>query len=372
MAALMVLLAGCSASDSTGEAGPTPSTSLFQPRPVISLVVNDWTASALNVAVAEQLIERYLAYPVVPTRMDDTTEIYEGLADGELDAVLEIWPSAMTERDRRFFDDGDVLDLGDLGAVGKVGWFVPSYMIEQDPELATWEGFQSSAAANLFATTGTRPDGRLLGTHEDYEQHDQEIIANLGLPLQVEFSGSEAATVAELEAAYATEEPILLYWWTPTSAVGAYDLVNVSLPEPTSDCLEAAVTGTGEVDCDYPEDVLFKASSPHLAAKAPDVERFLRSLTLTTGEQISLLVAVEVEQMTIDAAATQWIKANEETWRPWLDAATGDGEGGDGDDGVTGERTGDGAEEDGVSDEGDDDGAEEDGGATEGEGEVGG
>jgi glycine betaine/proline transport system substrate-binding protein len=324
--ALTMLLAGCSASDPGEGAAQTPSSALFQPKPVISLVVNDWTASALNVAVAEQLIERYLAYPVVPTRMDDTTEIYEGLAEGDLDAVLEIWPSAMTERDRQFFDSRQVLDLGDLGAVGKVGWFVPSYVIDQNPELATWEGFQSQEMAALFATAETRPDGRLLGTHEDYNQHDQEIIANLGLPLQVEFSGSEAATVAELETAHAAQQPILLYWWTPTSAVGAYDLVNVSLPEPTGDCLDAAEAETGGVDCDYPEDVLFKASSPDLAAKAPDVERFLRSFTLPTPDQISLLVAVEVEQMTIDAAASQWIKANEETWRPWLDAATEVGE----------------------------------------------
>jgi glycine betaine/proline transport system substrate-binding protein len=353
-AALIMLLAGCTDGDgdggSTTDAASTVST-VFEPKPVISLVVNDWTASALNVAIAEQLIERYLAYPVVPTRMDDTTEIYEGLAEGAIDAVLEIWPSAMTQRDQQFFDRGDVVELGQLGAVGKVGWFVPSYVVEQNPEVATWEGLQDVATASIFATAETTPNGRLLGTSPDYQQHDVEIIENLDLPLQVEFSGSEAATVAELQAAHAAEQAILLYWWTPTAAVGAFDLVNVSLPEPTGDCLAAAEAGTGGVDCDYPEDVLFKAASPELAAKAPDVHRFLESFVLSTEDQISLLVAVEIEGMTIDDAAAQWIGTNEATWRAWLQDGDPDDGGGTGDGAGTGEQGG--ADEGGADEQGD-------------------
>jgi glycine betaine/proline transport system substrate-binding protein len=335
-ALLAISLVGCSggSADEVEDAGSA--SSLFEPKPVITLVVNDWTASAINVAVAEQLIERYLAHPVVPARIDDTTEIYEGLADGSLDAVLEIWPSAMSERDGRYFDRGEVEELGELGVVGKVGWFVPRYVVEEHPQLATWEGLQSSDAAALFATAETRPDGRLLGTNPDYQQHDIEIIENLGLPLQVEFSGSEAATVAALEAAHDAREPILLYWWTPTAAVGAYDLVNVTLPAPTGDCLAAAEAGTSGVDCDYPEDVLFKASSPDLAAKAPEVHRFLEAFMLTTGDQVELLMAVEIQGLTIEQAARSWIDANEDRWRPWLEASEATGEddaGGPSDDG---------------------------------------
>ena len=47
------------------------------------------------------------------------------------------------------FDAGTVENLGPLGAVGKIGWWVPSYVIDENPELATWEGFSSPEAAEL-------------------------------------------------------------------------------------------------------------------------------------------------------------------------------------------------------------------------------
>ncbi|MDH3681740.1 MAG: hypothetical protein OEV40_17525, partial [Acidimicrobiia bacterium] len=156
LVALGLLAAACSSRDG-GDAG-AGATSDFEPRPAITIVVNNWTASALNAAVAEQLIERHLAYPVVPARLDDTTQIYDGLADGSLDAVLEIWPADMTDRDRLYFERGEVVDLGPLGPVGKVGWFVPAYVVDEHPELATWDGLKDPAAAARFATPETEPD----------------------------------------------------------------------------------------------------------------------------------------------------------------------------------------------------------------------
>ena len=314
---LGVVAAGCSGEDDQvvdGDGSPTS----FEIKPTINLVVNDWTASALNVAVAEQIIERQLGYPVVPTRIDDTTELYDGLAEGTLDAVLEIWPSDLTDRDRLYFDRGEVVDLGPLGPRGKVGWFTPRYVIDEYPEFATWEGLQDNAAASVFASSDTQPRGRLLGTNPSYRQFDEEIIDNLGLPFELVFSGSEEETMAELEASYEAGEPILLYWWTPTSAVGAYDLVNVTLPEPTEECLAAAESGGSGVDCDYAVDELFKASSPGLVDKAPEIDSFLRTFSLSNDDQVAMLAAVENEGLSIGEAATNWIEANESTWQAWL------------------------------------------------------
>ena len=311
-------MAACTGGDDPELSGDDGSTTAFVPKPVIALVVNDWTASALNVSIAEQLIERHLAYPVVPTRLDNTTQIYEGLADGSLDAVLEVWPSAITERDQRFFDRDDVVDLGPLGPIGKVGWFVPGYVVEGDPQLSGWEGFASAGVAAQFATPETTPKGRFLGTSADYRQNDEEIIDRLNLPFEVVFSDSEEATMAELAASHAAAEPILLYWWTPTAAVARYDLVNVELPARTEECAAAETSGVGAVDCDYQEDVLFKVSSIELATKAPDVLDFLRSFTLSQQDQLDLLVAVEIDGVSVADAAATWIEANEGTWRPWL------------------------------------------------------
>lgn len=315
-----LLLAACSSASTDGvevaETTVEPTTPLI--RPTLNFVVNDWTASALNVAVAEQLIEANLGYPVVPVRMDDTRQIYDDLADGEIDAVLEIWPSSMSDQDRLYFDRDQVVDIGPLGATGKVGWFVPRYLIDDDPTLASWEGFENAATAARFATATTGGRGRFLGTNPDYAQYDQQLIDNLGLPFTVEYSGSEAATLAEVEARVTAREPVLLYWWTPTSAVARFDLVNVALPAHGADCTGPVVAAEGGVDCDYPTDELFKAVSVELPARAPEVLAFLQQFTLTTDDQLSMLTAVEVEGLTIDAAAAAWIADNPNRWQPWL------------------------------------------------------
>lgn len=207
-----------------------------------------------------------------------------------------------------------MVNIGELGAIGKIGWFVPQYVIDEHPELATWEGFADPANAALFATAETGDLGRFLGTDPSYSQYDEAIIANLGLPFQVVFSGSEPATVAELDTRFAAGEPIVMYWWTPTAAVAKYELVNVALPEYTAECY----ADPAAIDCDYPEDVLVKVASSQLADKAPDVLGFLEAFTITTDDQLGMLPAVEIDGEDAADVAAAWIADNEAVWSSWL------------------------------------------------------
>lgn len=284
----------------------------------ITLIVNPWTASRLNAEVAKNIIESELGNPVEITEVNENDAMFTGMADGTLDAVLEIWPSGVTDAETAYFDDGTVENIGELGAVGKIGWFVPQYVIDENPALATWEGYQDPAVAAEFATAETGDLGRFLGTDPSYSQYDEQIIENLGLPFEVVFSGSEPATVAEVDARVAAEEPILLYWWTPTAAVAAYDLVNVLLPEYTDECGDSAAAGDGGVDCDYPEDVLFKAASGMLQEKDAAVYSLLENFTITTEDQLEMLPGVEIDGGDPAEVAAEWVSNHEDTWSSWL------------------------------------------------------
>ncbi|MCA1735957.1 MAG: ABC transporter substrate-binding protein [Actinobacteria bacterium] len=297
-----------------GDGGAVTTMGIDPSKPTINLAVNPWTAAALNAEIAKQLIEAQLGYPVEALTIDENAAMYTGMADGTIDAALENWPSGITADEQAFLDEGTVVDIGELGVVGKIGWFVPSYVIDEHPELATWEGFQDPANAELFATAETGGQGRFLGTDPSYSQYDEAIISNLDLPFQVVFSGSEPATVAELDARVAAQEPILMYWWTPTAAVAKYDLVNVTLPEYSEECY----ADPAAIDCDYPEDVLIKLASPQLEEKAPDVWEFLNNFTITTEDQLSMLPAAEIDGEDIDVVAKEWIDTHQDVWQAWL------------------------------------------------------
>jgi glycine betaine/proline transport system substrate-binding protein len=317
LCALALVVAACG--DDTGGDTTTPddgsaTTAATGDGETINIVANAWTASALNAEIAKQLIESELGNPVEIVTIDENI-MFTGLSDGSVDAVLEVWPSGVTPDEQAFLDDGSVVNIGELGAVGQIGWFVPSYVIDEHPELATWEGYLDPANAALFATAETGDLGRFLGTDPSYSQYDEPIIANLGLPFMAVFSGSEPATVAELDARVAANEPILMYWWTPTAAVAKYDLVQVELPEWSEECYAGEVE---DVDCAYPADTLMKLASAQLAEKAPNVQSFLEKFQLSNDDQLSMLPAVEIDGEDAADVAAQWIADNEDVWSAWL------------------------------------------------------
>ncbi len=312
--AFAMLAAACGSSDDVAGSGDGPDAT----KETITLIVNPWSASRLNAEVAKNLIESQLGNPVEVKEVDENDAMFTGMADGTLDAVLEIWPSGITDAETAFFDDGTVVNIGELGAVGKIGWFVPSYVIADNPALASWEGYTDAGNAALFATAETGDQGRFLGTDPSYSQFDEQIISNLDMPFEVQYSGSEPATVAELDSRVAANEPVLMYWWTPTAAVAKYDLVKVELPAYTDECGAAAAAGDGGVDCDYPEDVIIKAMSAQLEEKDPAVAAFLKNFSLSNEDQLEMLPSFELDgEDPADVAAT-WVAAHEDKWSAWL------------------------------------------------------
>ncbi|MFW2382516.1 MAG: ABC transporter substrate-binding protein [Acidimicrobiales bacterium] len=310
---LALVAAACgSGSDSEGAGG------VDENKETITLIVNPWSASRLNVEVAKNIIESELGNPVEISEVDENDAMFTGMADGTLDAVLEIWPSGITDAENAFFDEGTVEKLGDLGAIGRIGWFVPSYVIDENPDLASWEGYKDPANAALFATAETGDKGRFLGTDPSYSEFDSQIIENLGLPFEVQFSGSEPATVAELDSRVAANEPILMYWWEPTAAVSKYDLVKVELPPYNDACGASQASGDGGVDCDYPEDPIIKAASAKLKDKDADVYAFLKAFSLSNEDQLSMLPAMEIDGEDPAAVAAEWVDANADKWKAWL------------------------------------------------------
>jgi glycine betaine/proline transport system substrate-binding protein len=286
-------------------------------RPTIRIGVTDWTGALVNAAIAERIIERRLGYPVDAVPVADVSAILDDLGAGRLDAILELWPSSLEERERETIASGVLADLGPLGVEGKIGWYVPRYVAEGELGVDSWEVLLDPTVTAAFAVASTGDRGRFLGTDPGYEQYDEELIDELGLPLTVEYSGSDAATAAEVDAAVAAERPILLYWWTPTALVARNDLVNVALPPRTDECV-ADLEGGGPARCDYPVEVLFKLGSPELASRAPEVDRFLRALRLTTDDQLGLIDQVENRGLTVDEAVDAWVAANQARWEAWL------------------------------------------------------
>jgi len=282
----------------------------------IKLVANTWEGSEANIAVAKAILEE-VGYTVEVISLDENA-MWPAMASGDVHAALEVWPSGHAANVETYIDSGaGVENLGELGVVGKIGWFVPSYLIEQNPALATWEGYADPANAALFATAETGSSGQFLAGDPAFVQYDAEIISNLGLPFEVVVGGSEQALMSALESAYAAEEPLLFYFWTPHEAFANFELTQVELPAYSDECGEHAAAADGGVDCAYPDDVLFKIGWAELATEAPAAHSILSNFSYTNQDQIEIMAAAG-DDMTIDEAAVAWVEANRSVWEAWL------------------------------------------------------
>ena len=301
---LLALLAACTGAPAAA------------PKPTIKLAENPWTGSSVNVHVAKILLEEQLGYTVEIVTIDENAQ-WAALSNGDLSATLEIWPSGHAENMKQYIDDQKVVEnLGPLGVIGKINWYVPSYLVAQRPELASWEGFKNATDAALFKTAETGEAGQFLAGDPSWVQYDADIIKNLGLNFQVVQSGSEQSVLAAVDSAYSRQEPLLFYFWTPHSIHAKYDLTAVALPEYSEDCYAKA--DSGGVACDYPEDQLFKAAWSGLKDAAPEAYQLLKAMQYSNKDQIGLIAATELEGKEPAEAAKAWVTANEAVWKAWL------------------------------------------------------
>ena len=309
--AAVLLLAGCG-DDDAPESGTEAGEGV-----TIKIAVNPWTGSAVNANVAKILLEQELGYTVELVDIDENTQ-FPALASGSLDASLEVWPSGHAADIQRYIEgrrggplrDGGIVDGGELGLIGNIGWWIPTYLADEQPELARYQGLQGNE--DLVG-------GEFLAADPTFVSYDEEIIDSLGLDLNVVHTGSEQALIDRLDEAIANEEPVLTYFYEPHWAHRKFDLTEVQLPAFDDECEEAAREKDGEgYDCDYANDVLFKAFWLGLEDKAPAAFRFLSNFEYTTDDQQEIAFSVDSEGMPMAQAAQQWIDDNPDVWQSWL------------------------------------------------------
>ncbi|MQF48772.1 hypothetical protein FIM08_02575 [SAR202 cluster bacterium AC-647-N09_OGT_505m] len=288
--------------------------------PVI-LIEQDWNGNTVTTALAKLILEEEMGY-TVETKFApaDSAQMFEGLASGEMHWVCCNWPSFSAALLEEYADTGKVTRQGPVGIKGTSHMYVPRYVIEGDSERgidAMAPDLKSYADLNkykdLFATADTRPKGRFLDFTPGWDYRNEERLEALGVDFEVVFTGSEAASFAELDAAHKRGEPIILVVWTPHWAPVKYDLVAIDLPAH-SDCYPV----TEKFDCGYAVDDVKKLTWPGLKEDMPKAYEFLENFQITNDQQTSMVITKTDESKTDAEAARLWKDANEHIWKTWI------------------------------------------------------
>lgn len=328
LSATALLAAACSDVDegddtAAGDTGGTTSTTAQCGSEPINLAVNAWVGAEANAAVAAAVMQQEMGCEVEMVKIDEFPQ-FAAMQQGEIDASLEVWPSVHPKDRKQYIDDpnGGVVDGGELGVIGNIGWFLPSYVLDEHPEFASYEGIKGNE--EVFATAETGDKGQFLGSDPNFGFYDEEIAQNLGLDLEFVYSGSETGSLAALDTAFANQDPLLMYFWSPHWAQQQYDLVEVELPEYEGNAECAAALENADADgyaCDYADDVLYKALSAQLEEKDPAAFEFLSNFRWTDEDQNGVALAINDKTDPL-VAAQEWVDANPDVWEAWLPPAS--------------------------------------------------
>jgi len=285
------------------------------------VVVNEqaWAGSTANTYIAKAVLEDKLGCQVEITKIAEIP-VYQALADGKTDAVLEDWQH--TDEYAKYIDKAKTVVMGGpLGVEGHIGWFIPKYLMDEHPEFKTWEGLKGKE--DLFKTAESGDQGMFLGGDPSYVQKDKELIEALGLNLKHVTAGAEPAQVARWSQLYKQKKPVIFYWYTPQYLNQEYDLAEVKLPPRTDankDCKDDAKAGgdPNQYKCEYDVTIINKLFSKKFADSGSPAYDVLKKMKLTNEDQEKVAKAIAGDHQDPDQAGADWVKDNQDKVDAWL------------------------------------------------------
>src|SRR3989441_9088632 len=135
----------------------------------VTLNEQAWAGSTANTYVAKYVLEHNLGCKVNITKITEIP-VYQAMADGKVDAVLEDWQH--TDQYKQYVTkQKSVVLVGPNGVQGVIGWYIPDYLMKAHPEFKTWKGLKGKES--LFKSPESGSQGMFLGGDPSYVQKDQ-------------------------------------------------------------------------------------------------------------------------------------------------------------------------------------------------------
>ncbi|MBY8864441.1 MULTISPECIES: ABC transporter substrate-binding protein [Streptomyces] len=305
--AALGLTTGCGAADMTKQASPFAGA---QGSKTVTLSVQSWVGAQSNVAVAQYILEHQLGYRVDTVQVDEVPA-WDALSQGRVDALLEDW--GHPDQEKRYVEDKKTIaDAGELGVTGHIGWFVPTYLAEQHPDITDWRNLDKYAS--LFRTAESGGKGQLMDGSPSYVTNDKALVANLKLDYQVVFAGSEAAQITQMKQFAKEKKPFLTYWYTPQWLSEKVPMTEVKLPPYKEGC----DADPAKVACAYPHTPLKKFLNARFAKSGGKAAAFLKKFRWTTEDQNEVSLMIADQKLSPQDAARKWVDGHPEVWKRWL------------------------------------------------------
>ena len=307
-ASTVLVLAGCgggdiSSSAPSGGAAKSCSTTM-------NMAVNPWVGYEASAHVVGRVIESKTGCKVDYKNLKEEVS-WQGFGSS-VDVVIEDW--GHPDLTKKYIQGANptAVDDGPNGNVGQIGWFVPPWLAQKDPDILDWKNLNKYA--DLFKTTESGGQGQLLDGDPSYVTYDEALVKNLNLNYKVVYAGSEAALITAFRQAEQQKKPLIGYFYAPQWFLSEVKLQKVALPPYTKGC----DADPQKIKCDYPETTLKKVVAKKFADGASPAYQVVNKFAWTNDDQNVVARYIAENKMAPDAAADKWIAANPDKVNAWL------------------------------------------------------
>ncbi|ETW13785.1 glycine betaine/proline ABC transporter, periplasmic glycine betaine/proline-binding protein [Roseivivax marinus] len=282
----------------------------------VSITEMNWASGSVVTGVATFLMQQGYGCDVTVVPSSTNPAITSVAESGEPDILTELWVNAAPVYDR-LEAEGKVEALtGVLSDGGVEGWWIPDYLLEAHPELATIEGVLENPelVGNRFHNC---PDGWACKTVNNNN------IRAAGLEeagIEVFNHGSGETMATSIASAYENEEPWFGYYWAPTSVLGRYPMTRVDVggyDEEAHDCNSTEDCADPQLSA-YPNGKVLTVVTESFAEDEPEVVDMLRNLQFTNDQMNSILAWQQENSATAEEAAVHFLQNYKDTWSSWL------------------------------------------------------
>ena len=282
----------------------------------VSITEMDWASSAVVTEVASFLMTNGYGCTVQAVPSSITPALASVAETGEPDILTELWTNSSPVYEE-LLADGKLMELGHVLSDGGVeAWWIPAYLAEAHPELATVEGI----LANPELVGGRFHDCPAGWACAVVNSNVLRAVGAAEAGLDRFQHGSGETLAAAIAAAYEDEAPWLGYYWAPTSVLGRYPMVQVEVADFDAE----AHACNADPDCPEPEPSAFPtakvvtAVAPSLAEREPEVVAFLSRMSFTNEQMNEVLAWQDANGASYEEAAVYFLTNYPDTWSGWL------------------------------------------------------
>ncbi len=208
------------------------------------------------------------------------------------------------------------------------GWYVPKYVLEDNPELKSYQDLPKYAP--LFTDPENPSNARFLNCPTGWtcEVFNTHLLKNLGLTTPnsqgVKFNnvhpGTGAALDAAISSAFEQRKPLLFYYWQPTGLMAKYDFAEIPFPKHDEQCWDELLDAGSQTKCvsGFPVSNLGVAVSTPFLGSNPELATAFKKVQFTPDILNGAILQMNESKRSGEEQAELFLQQNPQLWQHWL------------------------------------------------------